>query len=116
MCIRDSLCNGSIVSGSRVRRSILSNRVYTGEDSDIEDSIIMSGVEVGDHVVLKKVIVDKWVKIPKGTQIGVNPEEDKKRFKVTESGIVVVPTGYEFDARRRKEDRKLPSDSDFASL
>lgn len=110
------LCNGSIVSGSRVRRSILSNRVYTGEDSDIEDSIIMSGVEVGDHVVLKKVIVDKWVKIPKGTQIGVNPEEDKKRFKVTESGIVVVPTGYEFDARRRKEDRKLPSDSDFASL
>jgi glucose-1-phosphate adenylyltransferase len=110
------LCNGSIVSGSRVRRSILSNRVYTGEDTDIEDSIIMSGVEVGDHVVLKKVIVDKWVKIPSGTQIGVNLEEDRKRFTVTDSGIVVVPSGYDFQARRRKSDRKMPSDSDFASL
>ena len=110
------LCNGSIVSGSRVRRSILSNRVYTGEDTEIEDSIIMSGVEVGDHVVLKKVIVDKWVKIPSGTQIGVNLEEDRKRFTVTDSGIVVVPRGYDFEARRRKSDRQVPSDSDFASL
>ncbi|WP_145198602.1 glucose-1-phosphate adenylyltransferase [Planctomycetes bacterium Poly30] len=110
------LCNGSIVSGSRVRRSILSNRVYTGEDSDIEDSIIMSGVEVGDHVVLKKVIVDKWVKIPSGTQVGVDLEEDRKRFTVTESGIVVVPAGYDFSARRRASDRIRRSDSDFADI
>ncbi|MFT5734169.1 MAG: glucose-1-phosphate adenylyltransferase [Planctomycetota bacterium] len=110
------LCNGSIVSGSRVRRSILSNRVYTGEDSDIEDCIIMSGVEVGDHVVLKKVIVDKWVKIPSGTQIGVDLEEDRKRFTVTESGIVVVPSGYDFQAQRRASDRRVVSDSDFAAI
>ncbi len=110
------LCNGSIVSGSRVRRSILSNRVYTGEDADIEDSIIMSGVEVGDHVVLRKTIVDKWVKIPAGTQVGVDHEEDRKRFTVTESGIVVVPSGYDFKAKRRKSDRAVPSDSDFAGI
>ncbi|MEM8710756.1 MAG: glucose-1-phosphate adenylyltransferase [Planctomycetota bacterium] len=110
------LCNGSIVSGSRVRRSILSNRVYTGEDADIEDSIIMSGVEVGNHAILKRTIVDKWVKIPAGTKIGVDLEEDAKRFKVTESGIVVVPSGYDFQSKRRRSDRMTPSDSDFANL
>lgn len=110
------LCNGSIVSGSRVRRSILSNRVYTGEDADIEDSILMNGVQVGQHSIIRRAIIEKWVEVPEGTQIGVDLDEDRKRFTVTESGIVVVPSGYDFNAKRRAEDRRMPSDSDFARV
>jgi glucose-1-phosphate adenylyltransferase len=110
------LCNGSIVSGSRVRRSILGNRVYTSEDADIEESILMGGVQVGQGAIVRRAIVDKWVKIPAGAQIGVDLEEDAKRFTVTPSGIVCIPRGYDFELRRRSEDRRLPSDSDFAGV
>jgi glucose-1-phosphate adenylyltransferase len=33
------------------------------------------------------------VEIPAGLQIGYDEEEDKKRFFVSEKGIVVVPKG-----------------------
>ncbi|MEM9800591.1 MAG: glucose-1-phosphate adenylyltransferase [Planctomycetota bacterium] len=110
------LSNGSIVSGSRVRRTILSNRVYTGEDADIEDSILMNGVNVGPGAIVRRAIVDKWVQIPEGAKVGVDLEEDRRRFTVTESGIVCVPRGYDFKARRRVEDRRLPSDSGFSRV
>ena len=48
------LSNGSIVSGSRVRRSILGNRVYTGEDADVEETILMSGVVVGAGAIVRR--------------------------------------------------------------
>lgn len=113
----DSLMsNGSIVTGSRIRRSILSNRVQTGEDADVTDSILMGGVEVGAGARIQRAIIDKWVKVPPGAQIGVNLEEDRKRFTVTESGIVAVPRGYDFNTQRRADDNSLPSDSDFAEV
>ncbi len=90
------LCNGSIVSGSKIRRSILSSRSYTGEDAEIHDSILMNGARVGPGAQLQRVIVDKWVQIPADAQIGFDREADRQRFKVTESGIVVVPSGFEF--------------------
>jgi glucose-1-phosphate adenylyltransferase len=40
---------------------------------------------------LKRVIVDKYVRIPPGIEIGYNLDEDRRRFSVTESGVVVIP-------------------------
>ena len=99
------LCNGSIVSGSRVQRSILSNRVHTGADAEIMDSILMGGVHIGDGAVVRRAIIDKWTQVPAGEQIGVNLDQDRQRFTVTESGIVCVPQGYDFNPRRRADDR-----------
>ncbi|MEL6906601.1 MAG: sugar phosphate nucleotidyltransferase, partial [Planctomycetota bacterium] len=107
------LCNGSVVSGSRVRRSILSNRVYTGSDAEIEESILMSGVHVGDGAIVRRAIVDKWTQIPAGEQIGVDLERDRERFKVTDSGIAVVPRGFDFTPNRRRSEDMVPTDSDF---
>lgn len=82
---------GVIVSGGKVTHSILSHQVHIHSYADIVDSILLEGVAVGRYAKIRRAIIDKWVKIPDKTEIGYNLEEDKKRFFVTESGLVVIP-------------------------
>lgn len=87
----DSMVSGGcIVSGSTVRRSMLFSGVVVHSYSLVEDSIVLSNVEIGRDCVLKKCIIDRDCRLPDGTQIGLNPSEDRKRFHVTESGITLV--------------------------
>jgi glucose-1-phosphate adenylyltransferase len=81
---------GCIVSGATVRRSMLFSGVHVHSYTTIEDSMVLPNVQVGRHCILKKCIVDKNCVLPEGTVIGVDPEQDKKRFRVTESGITLV--------------------------
>lgn len=90
------LCPGVVVSGAKVRRSILSNRVFLDESASVQDSILFRGVLVGKNAQVRRAIVDKWTRIPDGARIGYDREEDEARFTVTESGIVVVPRRFEF--------------------
>src|SRR5262245_21704068 len=90
------ISQGSIISGGRVRNSILSPEVRINSFSQVDDCILMSGVDVGRYAKLKRVIVDKYVRIPPGTEIGWNLEEDRHRFTVTESGVVVIPRNTTF--------------------
>lgn len=64
--------------------------VTIGDNSLVKDSIILPKVSIGNNCRLTKVIVDKGCVIPDGTVIGENLEEDKKRFYVTDEGIVLV--------------------------
>jgi len=90
----DSLVSeGCIVSGSRVDRSVLSPKVRVNSYSEVSEAILMENVEIGRHCVIHRAIIDKNVSIPPGTKIGVDPAEDKRRFFVTESGLVVIPKG-----------------------
>jgi len=84
------LCPGTVVSGASVKRSILSNRVFVGEGASVEGALLFSGVVVGKGARLRRAIVDKWTEIPEGFEVGFDPEKDAERFKVTESGIVVI--------------------------
>ncbi|MCZ7644275.1 MAG: glucose-1-phosphate adenylyltransferase [Planctomycetota bacterium] len=88
----DSLvAHGVIVSGGTLERSILSPAVRVNSYSHIVESILMEGVNIGRHAQIRRAIIDKGVRIPEGTQIGYDLEEDRRRFIVTESGVVVVP-------------------------
>jgi glucose-1-phosphate adenylyltransferase len=90
----DSLVSeGCIVSGSHVDRSVLSPKVRVNSFSKVSDCILMENVEIGRHCEIRRAIIDKNVTIPPGTNIGVDPADDKKRFHVTPSGIVVIPKG-----------------------
>jgi glucose-1-phosphate adenylyltransferase len=87
----DSLVSGGcIISGSVVRHSLLFSDVRINCSSQIEDSVILPNVEIGEHVILKRAIVDKGCFIPDGLQVGVDPEEDRKRFYVSDKGITVI--------------------------
>jgi glucose-1-phosphate adenylyltransferase len=85
--------HGSIISGGIVKSSVLSYNVIVNSWSEVSESVIMSDVEIGRYCAIMKAIIDKGNRIPPHTEIGYNPEEDRKRFKVTPRGIVVVPKG-----------------------
>ncbi|MDI1247220.1 MAG: glucose-1-phosphate adenylyltransferase [Rhodoferax sp.] len=84
------VAGGCIVSGATVRRSMLFSGVHVHSYANIEDSMILPNVQVGRHCILKKCIVDKNCVLPEGTVIGMDPVQDKKRFRVTDSGITLV--------------------------
>ena len=89
---QDSLISsGSVISGARVNRSVLSPNVYIHRGSEVDESVILDGVDIGRYCKIKRAIIDKEIKIPQGTIIGFNPEDDRKRFFVSNTGIVVVP-------------------------
>jgi glucose-1-phosphate adenylyltransferase len=87
------ISGGSIISGGAVARSILSPSVRVHSYAQIEDSIIMDRVNVGRHAKIRRAIIDKDVVIPPHTEVGLDAENDRKRFTVTDSGIVVIPKG-----------------------
>ena len=87
----DSLVSGGcIISGSKVTNSVLFSDVYVDDYCLIEDSVILPKSTISRNVTLKNVVIDRGCYIDEGMQIGVDLELDKKRFYVSEKGIVLV--------------------------
>ena len=87
----DSLiAGGCILSGGRVKRSVLFFATTVESYSLIKDSVILPKVSIGKHCRITRAIIDKGTTIPDGTVIGEDPIEDAKRFHVTPEGIVLV--------------------------
>ena len=84
------LCAGTIVSGGTVRGSILSPDVMVHSGALVEGSVILQGVQVGQGAVVRGAIIDKNVVIPPEATIGVDPDEDRQRYTVSDGGVVVI--------------------------
>jgi glucose-1-phosphate adenylyltransferase len=87
------VCAGVVISGGAVRRSVLSPDVHLHSYCEVEDAIVMHGVEVGRRAVVRRAIVDKNVRIAPGAEIGVDPVADRERFTISAGGVVVIPKG-----------------------
>ncbi len=83
--------HGCIISGGRIHRSVLSVGCRVNSFSEVEESVLFERVRIGRHARLRRCIVDKDVEIPPGTEIGYDIEADRRRFFVTETGLVVIP-------------------------
>jgi glucose-1-phosphate adenylyltransferase len=90
MAVDSLVSGGCIVSGSLVKRSLLSNNVRIHSYSTIRDTVVLPNVEIGRHCKLKRVIIDRDCKIPEGTVIGYDLEQDAKQYYVSPNGIVLV--------------------------
>ena len=91
-CALDSIvCQGTVVSGGRVERSILGPLVRVNSYACVQDSIVFQGVDIGRHAKVRRAIIDKGVRIPPGVEIGYDLDKDRERgFTVSQGGIVVI--------------------------
>jgi len=71
-------------------KSVLGSDVRVNSYSEVAESIIYNHVNVGRHSRIRRAIIDRHVSLPDRTEIGYDMEADKRRFHVTDSGIVVV--------------------------
>jgi glucose-1-phosphate adenylyltransferase len=95
------VCQGAILSGGSARHCIIGPAVRLHSYSHVEASILFDGVDVGRHCRIRRAIIDKGVHIPPGTEIGYDPEEDRRRgWMTTESGLVVIARGASIETRR----------------
>jgi len=87
----DSLVSGGcIISGARVKRSLLFSNVHVHSYCDIQDSVILPNADIGRNVVLKRAVVDQHCRLPEGLIAGVDPAEDRKRFHVAANGVTLI--------------------------
>ncbi len=87
----DSVVSGAcIISGGRIRNSVIGRDVHVHSGALIEDSIIFDHCDIGRRAKLRRCILEKNVRIPPDTVIGYDLEADKKKYIVSDNGIVVV--------------------------
>jgi len=93
--INSMISSGAIISGALVENSVVGYNVRIHSFAHVEHSVIMNNVSIGRGAKIRKTIIDKHVQIAPEVQIGYDLEADKKRFEVTENGVVVIPKGAE---------------------
>ena len=71
-----------------------------GHGAHVEDSILFDRVHVGGDAQIRRAIIEKGVRIPKGIKIGHDLMEDEKRgFTISPKGVVVIAKGDAIEQR-----------------
>lgn len=88
--INSVVSGSSILSGGIVRNSVIARgcRIHTG--AIVDDSVLFDNCDIGRYAKVRRAILDKNVRIAPGDSVGYDLDRDRKRFHVTDSGIVVV--------------------------
>ena len=92
--LNSAVSPGVVISGARINGSVVSPDVHVHSYTEVDNSVILDGVQIGRNCRIQRAIIDKNVTIPDATSIGFDREHDEERgFSVTESGITVVGKG-----------------------
>lgn len=91
---RSTIGAGSIVDGGHLDHAMLRRSVTVQRDARLEHSIVMERSVIGAGAQLRRVIVDQDNAIPPGERIGFDLAADRRRFTVSEGGVVVVPRRF----------------------
>jgi len=73
-----------------VNKSVIGNDVRVNSYCEVSESIIYNHVNIGRHSRIRRAIIDRHVSLPEHTEIGYDTEADRRRYHVTDSGIVIV--------------------------
>jgi glucose-1-phosphate adenylyltransferase len=94
--INSVVSNGVIVSGGSVRESVLSPGVFVHSWARVDRSVILDGVQIGRHAVIRDAILDKNVVIGDGVEVGVDKDQDRARgLVVSDGGVTIVGKGQD---------------------
>ncbi len=95
--INSMIANGVVIEGGSAQNSIFFPKVKVENAAIVIDSILFESVEIGKNCHIQNCIIDKHVKVPAGTVIGVDSKADAERFHISKEGVIVVPSSYQFD-------------------
>ena len=90
MAINSMVSGGCIISGAVVRESLVFSNVHIDEGSKVSRSVILPHVSIGKNCTISGAIIDEGCEIPSGMCIGLDCEDDARRFMVTEKNVVLV--------------------------
>ncbi len=85
---------GCVISGALVKHSLLFSDVRLHANSQVYDTVVLPGVDIGRRCRIRRTIIDRGCTIPTGTVIGEDHAQDRQRgFRVTDNGVVLVTPG-----------------------
>jgi len=107
MAVSSMIASGCVVSGASVRRSLLFCKVIVDERSEVTESVVLPEVRIGAGCRIHRAVIDKMCVLPPGLRIGVDLDEDRRRFHVTPQGVVLVTSPMLRDIESASEDAAL---------
>ena len=91
MAVDSMVSSGCVISGAKVRHSLLFSNVRVNSYSYVKDAVVLPDVDVGRNCRIHRSIIDRGCRIPEGLTLGLNPQTDAERgFYVSEGGITLV--------------------------
>jgi glucose-1-phosphate adenylyltransferase len=90
MAVDSLVSGGCIVSGGRVRRSLLFSEVRVNSHARLDQAVVLPECDIGRRARLTRVVVDRGCSVPEGLVVGEDPEADARRFSRTEAGITLI--------------------------
>jgi glucose-1-phosphate adenylyltransferase len=78
---------------AKLRRAIVGSGMVVEAGAVIEEAVLFDSVRVGPGASIRRAILDEGVHVCSGASVGLDLERDKRRFTVTDGGVVVVPRG-----------------------
>ena len=91
VAIDSMVSGGCIISGAKIKRSLLFSNVKVHSYARVKDSVVLPDVEIGRNARITRAIIDRGCTIEPGMVIGEDHDADRERgFRVTEKGVVLV--------------------------
>lgn len=90
MAVNSLVSGGCIISGAKVRTSLLFSNVRVNSFSTVNNSVLLPNVNVGRNCTIQRAVVDKGCRLPEGLVVGVDAEQDAKRFYRTDGGVTLI--------------------------
>jgi glucose-1-phosphate adenylyltransferase len=79
-----------IISGAVLRRSLIFTGARVNSFSQLNEAVVLPDCYVGRNARLRRVVIDRGVRIPEGLIVGEDPEVDATRFRRSEKGICLI--------------------------
>ena len=90
MAVDSMVSGGCVISGAKVKDSLLFSNVRVNSYSEVDHTVVLPDVNIGRNCRITRAVIDRGCDIPEGTVIGEDPEADAERFYLSEQGIVLV--------------------------
>jgi glucose-1-phosphate adenylyltransferase len=90
MAVDSMVSGGCIISGAKVRHSLLFSNVSVESYTTVEDTVVLPETNIGQDCKIRRAVLDKGCQIPPGTVIGYDSKKDAERFYISPGGVVLV--------------------------